>query len=136
MRACTCACARNDALRPRRLARPHWDEHAHTGVCLRVQDRTCLSNDDLEGLNFLYPVCEGAFEPLIETGEPLCLKVPMPMHMSMSMVSRSASGCAPPRTCHDYPMPTPMTMSMSMTILVRLAAGWIAWTGRQTHSVD
>jgi hypothetical protein len=39
------------------------------------QDRTCLSWDDLEGLNYLYPVCEGAFEPLAETGEPLCIKV-------------------------------------------------------------
>ena len=39
------------------------------------QDRTCLSADDLEGLNYLYPVCEGAFDPLVDTGEPLCIKV-------------------------------------------------------------
>ena len=38
------------------------------------QDRTCISPDDLEGLNFLYPVCEGAFTPLASTGQPLCIK--------------------------------------------------------------
>ena len=38
------------------------------------QDRTCLSSDDLEGLNYLYPICEGAFQPLSKTGEPLCIK--------------------------------------------------------------
>lgn len=36
--------------------------------------RTCLSNDDLEGLNYLYPTCEGAFEPQGEYLEPLCIK--------------------------------------------------------------
>ena len=38
------------------------------------QDRTCLSPDDLEGLNYLYPVCNGSFHPLGATGEPLCIK--------------------------------------------------------------
>ena len=38
--------------------------------------RTCLSADDLEGLNFLYPTCSGAFEPLntADGPEPLCIK--------------------------------------------------------------
>ena len=38
--------------------------------------RTCLSADDLEGLNFLYPTCTGAFEPLntAEGPQPLCIK--------------------------------------------------------------
>ena len=38
------------------------------------RDRTCLSVDDLEGLNYLYPVCDGAYGPIPETGEPLCIK--------------------------------------------------------------
>jgi len=38
------------------------------------RDRTCLTADDLEGLNFLYPVCEGAMRPKVATGEPLCIK--------------------------------------------------------------
>jgi len=38
------------------------------------RDRTCLTADDLEGLNYLYPSCEGAVKPMIETGEPLCIK--------------------------------------------------------------
>jgi hypothetical protein len=38
--------------------------------------RTCLSADDLEGLNFLYPTCSGAFEPLdtADGPQPLCIK--------------------------------------------------------------
>ena len=38
------------------------------------RDKTCLSPDDLEGLNYLYPTCEGAFTPLEATGQPLCIK--------------------------------------------------------------
>ena len=38
------------------------------------RDRTCLTSDDLEGLNFLYPTCEGAMQPRLDTGEPLCIK--------------------------------------------------------------
>ena len=40
----------------------------------KARDRTCLSVDDLEGLNTLYPTCEGAMAPSAETGEPLCIK--------------------------------------------------------------
>ena len=38
------------------------------------KSRTCLSADDLEGLNFLYPVCSGAFDLSPEQPEPLCIK--------------------------------------------------------------
>ena len=38
------------------------------------RDRTCLSTDDLEGLNYLYPTCDGAMTPLVSTGEPGCIK--------------------------------------------------------------
>lgn len=40
----------------------------------KARDRTCLSVDDLEGLNTLYPTCEGAMVPSVDTGEPLCIK--------------------------------------------------------------
>ena len=36
--------------------------------------RTCLSVDDLEGLNYLYPTCTGAHQPRLSTGEPACIK--------------------------------------------------------------
>ena len=35
----------------------------------RHRDRTCLTQDDLEGLNFLYPLCEGV------VGTPQCIKM-------------------------------------------------------------
>ena len=35
---------------------------------------TCLSPDDLEGLNFLYPLCSGAFEVNEQMPAPLCIK--------------------------------------------------------------
>ncbi|KOO25682.1 hypothetical protein Ctob_011641 [Chrysochromulina tobinii] len=38
------------------------------------KSRTCLSADDLEGLNYLYPVCSGAFDVSPEQPEPLCIK--------------------------------------------------------------
>ena len=40
----------------------------------RHRDRTCLTADDLEGLNFLYPSCVGAAEPVSGTGLPMCIK--------------------------------------------------------------
>ena len=38
------------------------------------RSRTCLSADDLEGLNFLYPVCSGAEYLNADQTEPLCIK--------------------------------------------------------------
>jgi len=38
------------------------------------RDRTCLTSDDLEGLNYLYPTCDGTLHPREDTGEPLCIK--------------------------------------------------------------
>ena len=38
------------------------------------RDRTCLGADDLEGLNYLYPTCDGAMKPSTRTGEPACIK--------------------------------------------------------------
>ena len=38
------------------------------------RDRTCLTADDLEGLNYLYPTCDGTLHPREDTGEPLCIK--------------------------------------------------------------
>ena len=38
------------------------------------RDRTCLSVDDLEGLNYLYPTCDGAMMPALDTGQPACIK--------------------------------------------------------------
>ena len=38
------------------------------------RDRTCLTPDDLEGLNFLYPSCSGAATVLPSTGQPKCIK--------------------------------------------------------------
>ena len=39
-----------------------------------VRDRTCLTADDLEGLNYLYPSCTGAFSVDERQPEPLCIK--------------------------------------------------------------
>ena len=39
-----------------------------------VRDRTCLTADDLEGLNYLYPACTGAFFVDEKQPEPLCIK--------------------------------------------------------------
>ena len=38
------------------------------------RDRTCLTPDDLEGLNFLYPSCAGAATLEEATGQPKCIK--------------------------------------------------------------